>query len=456
MSEVQRLYDRTAVSDLITAPPFAELESRGRRRADRTRRARLAGVAALALLIPGLLLAMPGGDARNTPITAPAASLPAWSAFDIIVQFHDTRYGVAQYPAETCGDGWFSVTRDGGRTWSDLRPHPTVPDLATGPDGSCARAAAVVAGPDTLVLATALPRPAAAAEPTVPDAPGGPVRPDAAAEQARPDAAAEQARPDAAAEPTLPDAAGQQALISHDGGQTWREYRPRVRTADAVPDGIVPRWPCDERPCKETGLGWYDPTTGDWMVLEHQPPGVHYSGVAVGFDGSIWVNGAGPDGAGDFQLAVSRDRGRTWLDRTPADDLDWFDRAGFTAYDGDTAYLFPMGHPPTDAFALLRTTDGGRTWLPAPAAGQFRDIVAVWVDRQGGLGVADLTRRQHLSSDGGATFAPVTLPVWTAWAVTGGLEGSPSDVTAAEPADFYLSEDGLTWRPVAVPYYHRP
>lgn len=203
-------------------------------------------------------------------------------------------------------------------------------------------------------------------------------------------------------------------------------------------------------------MGWYDPQTGDWMVLKNQPPGVGYVGMAVGFDGSMWVYGSGATGDGDFQLAVSRDRGRSWLDRTPAEDTGWLAHAGLTAFDGDTAYLCPMkATTEPDSFSLLRTTDGGETWRPAPAARGFTDIVFVWTDRRGGLGVADLTHHQHLSTDGGNTFVSVELPVWGPFGITGGMQGWPIDYAAADPVDVYLSEDGLTWQPVQIPYYQR-
>ncbi|MDG4821753.1 hypothetical protein O7635_07795 [Asanoa sp. WMMD1127] len=416
MSEVHQRYDRTAVADRITQPPFTELVDRSRRRTLRTRNARLAAVAVAAAVTPGLLLAVPGDNGPDTSVALPTASPAQWDASDIIVEFFNIRYGVAQYPGQSCGEGSLSVTRDGGKTWSSLRPHPTISAASTHPNSheepACTRAAAVVAAPDTLVIPATSPQPGLAEAP---------------------------------------------AFISHDDGQTWREYQPRIRTADSVPDGIVPRWPCDERRCKEEGLGWYDPETGDWMVLKNQPQGVEFVSVSVGFDGSLWVSGSGPDGSGDFQLAVSRDRGRSWVDRTPAEDIDWLAPAGMvTAYDGTTAYLSPMKDTTEpDPFSLYRTTDGGKTWDPQPAARQFNDIVFAWTNRQGGLNVADLAHHQHLSTDGGKTFAPTTSPVWGATPITGGLQGWPIDIAAADPVDLYLSEDGQTWQPVEIPYYQR-
>ncbi|GIF69373.1 hypothetical protein Ais01nite_74080 [Asanoa ishikariensis] len=416
MSDVNDYYDRTAVAARVTAPPFAELVDRSQHRARRARKARLAGVAVLSLLTAGPLLALPGGSAPNTPVAAPSPSVRAWSSFDIMIEFYDTHFGVAQYPGESCGEGWLSVTQDGGKTWSELRAHPKIPDLsartATPGEPACMRPAAMLTAPDTLVMAATMRQSQLA---------GGP------------------------------------AYISHDRGRNWREYQPQVRVADSVPAGVIPRWRCDEQRCKEEGLGWYDPVTGDWMVLKNQPPGANYISVTGAFDDSIWVDGSGPDGSGQFQLAVSHDRGRTWLDRTPKEDIDWLARAGsLTAFDGSTAYLYPMmDTTQPDPFSLYRTTDGGKTWLPAPAAQEFKDVVFVWTNRQGALNIADLTHHQHLSMDGGNTFADITSPVWGATHITGGLQGWPIDVAAADPVDMYLSDDGVTWQPVEIPYYQR-
>jgi photosystem II stability/assembly factor-like uncharacterized protein len=408
MSDLYQRYDRAAVADQLTQPPFAELADRGRRRAHRTRTVQLAGVAMLAALVAVPMLLLPGGSQPDT-VGVPPPSQPTWDAHSIMVTFHDVRVGVAQYPGATCGEGWLAVTQDGGKTWSELRELPRFPVRSTRLDADgrevCAWPAAVPVGADTLVVA-------------------------------------------ASAQP--PDPAGEVTFISHDAGRTWKQYKPKTRTADSVPDGVVPHWPCDERACKEAGLGWYDAQTGDWMVLKNQPPGAEYAGMTVGFDGSLWVYGSGD---GKFHVAVSRDRGRSWQDRSPRLDVEWLEHAGLTAHDADTAYLRPMND--AEPFDLYRTTDGGKTWLPVPAAQQFDDIVFVWVNRKGDLGLADRDRKQYLSTDGGATFAPAQLPVWGPFELTGGMQGWPIDFAAADPVDLYLSVDGVTWQPVQVPNYQR-
>jgi hypothetical protein len=412
MSELHHRYDRTAVTDRITQPPFADLTARSRRRVHRARTARLAAVAMLAALVAAPLLALRGGSQPDT--AGPPGSARGWAFHDVIVNFLDLRHGVAQYLGEACGEGWVAVTEDSGTTWSELRALPKVPDRYTDPgtDGAavCIRPGVFPIASDTLVMQALV----------------------------------------------GPDPADRTTFISHDAGRTWREYQPRVRSADSVPDGMVPWWSCDEVPCHDAGLGWYDAATGDWMVLRNQPPRDGYVAMTVAFDGSMWVYGSGRDGDGDFRLAVSRDRGRSWQDRTPAADIDWLATSGLVAHDGDTAYLYPMDSPKTNPFEVYRTIDGGETWQRVSPAHPLEEIVFVWVNRDGGLGVADRDRNQYLSADGGRTFARTELPAWGPSGITGGLQGWPIDYAAADPVDLYLSEDGLTWRPVQIPYYQRP
>lgn len=418
MSELHHWYDRAAVSGQITQPPFAELAQRGRRRAHRVRAARAAMVAGFAALAVAPLLIAPEENPPGTPAAAPP-STRAWEWYEIHVSFLDPDHGAASYAGDACGEGWVAVTQDGGATWTELRELPMFRDQDRGTDAgdepACIWPLVIPTAPNTLLMV-------------------GPPPPS-----------------------VLPD---WPSFISHDAGQTWREYQPQVRTADSVPDGVVPFWPCDEQVCKEAGLGWYDPLTGDWMVLRNNPPPGADLGVTVGFDGSIWAYGSGNDG--ELPVAVSHDQGRTWLDRSPSDvDVEWLSDAVLTPYDGDTAYLHPADlseepEPPVP-FDLLRTTDGGESWHQVPGAQRFEDVVGVWTDRDGGLVVVDLdtylSGYQYRSQDGGETFSRTELPVSLPLSLPGVLWGQPSNRSAAASADFYISEDGITWHPVEVPHY---
>jgi hypothetical protein len=411
MSELYHRYDRAAVSDRITQPPFDRLADRGRRRAKRTRTVRLAGAAVLAALVAAPLLTLQGGNEPGTSGALAPPSEHVWSRFEILVQFYDRRHGVAHYAGEACSEGWVSATQDGGKTWSDLRELPDVLDkhiYAENDDGLvCYRATVIQIGPNTLVT------PIAGGDPSS----GLPNRPH---------------------------------FISHDAGRTWQRYQPQTKSADSVPAGVSPMWPCDDKTCKEAGLGWYDPRTGDWLDLKNQPAGVDHDALEVGFDGSIWAYGLGS--GGELPLSVSPDRGRTWLDRPQVKNIDGLTGSILRVYDRNTAYL----HAGRDPFFMYRTTDGGETWHPMPAARHLEDVSYVWINRDGWLVVDGRTDDQYISKDGGESFARTELPVRGVSRINGGFEGSPTDRAAVDPVDLYLSEDGSTWQPVEVPYYPGP
>lgn len=416
MPEFRDRYDTAAVSGRISQPPFAELADRGRRRGHRTRIVRVAGVTAVAALAAAPLLTAPGGSESLPPAESPPPSERTWGRGQISVDFFDTDFGVAHYVDRadaSCDEGWFSVTRDGGATWSELVEVPRVPDqislLEIDGEQVCLKPSVLPIGPGTLL-----------------------------------------------AEGPWDMLSEWPFFISHDAGRTWQQYQPQLRTAESVPDGVIPDGDCEDEACQRLRLSWWDPVTGDRMVLRNAPPAMADI-VTVAPDGSIWLHGLVP--GGDSQnLSVSRDRGRSWLDRTPGEDIDIdLGFAGFMTPDGTTAYLYPLQSPIEPApFELYRTTDGGETWHEVPAVQRFGEVGSVWTTRDGGLVVED-DGDLYLSTDGGATFARTDLPARNTWALPGGgLLAWPRDRAAVDPVDLYLSEDGLTWQPVEVPHYPGP
>jgi hypothetical protein len=407
MSELHHRYDRAAVSDRIEQPPFAELVARGRSRARRVRTVRLAGVGVLAALAAAPLVALPDGNGPTVPAPSSPPPVEVVQPRASFAFFLDLDHGLVQYVDAECEASMIRITHDGGATWSEAREVPTDPDYRRPTplpaEPGCFHPMVLQIAPDTLV---------APLQRSFTDGPN---------------------------------------LMSRDAGLTWREYEPQVRTAESVPDGVVPMWPCVRDACSQAGLGWFDPQTGDWLVLENQHPDVGH-GLTAGLDGSLWVYGPGPDGS-DLRLAVSRDRGRSWLEQHSFPDIDRLDASILVPYDGATAYLATMA--PTvypDPFHLYRTTDGGETWQPVLAGQQFEDVVDMWVNAAGGLvvtrSVGD-SYETYISTDGGDTFTSFDLPVVGVVAFHGGFSGFASDPAAA--ASGYLSEDGLIWRPVQIP-----
>jgi hypothetical protein len=429
---------------------------RGRRRANRTRTLRLAGVAAIAALAAAPLLTLPDPTGPSTPA---APSSPASDGAMRIPKFLSLDYGVVLYfHADTCRE-FVAVTEDGGSTWSELREVPMFPgEEAVEAELHCLVDNVIPIATDTIVRS----------------AHGYELAYWAAGEDP----------------PT-------KSYISYDAGRTWQEYEPRVRTADAVPDGVIPSVYCeppeipsgeaypeyredqdysdvapDDLWCHPSQLGWLDPQTGDQMVLRDNPSAV--GDLVVGTDGSIWAGGydawTEEPPEGDYHVSVSRDRGRTWQDVTPVQGEDIDEplterRFLLAAADSDTAYLLSNpwdGGEAEQPTHIYRTTDGGETWQAMPAGQQFREVAAALVARDGTLVVnyfagdnaAGVPEGIALSRDGAESFQETELmPVGEP--IPGGFYGYMYD-TSTETAFRGLSEDGLTWRALDLPEFHLP
>lgn len=416
MSELHDRYDRGAVADRIIQPPFAELAGRARRRAHRHRTVRLAGVATLAALVAAPLLTLPGGGGKD-PAQFPDVEFPddfyGTGGVSFSMEFYDPRHGYATYTGVSCDTAWLSVTRDGGATWSDLREVPGTRKYPASEDGLpgdwvCASPRVIPVSTETLIVLV-----------------GADTR-----------TGYEWVEP-----PTT-------AYISHDAGERWREYQPQVRTVDTVPDGVIVGRHCEDDVCDEAGLGWHDPETGDRLVLRDTPAVMPTASrrPTTAADGSIWVAESDPDLG--FRLMVSRDRGRSWQDRTP-DQLGTIHvgSTAFTTSDGETAYLWasPSG--------LHRTVDGGETWQELPAGQPFASMETMRVAQDGTLVVGELQEgTQYVSGDGGETFRATDQPLWDVRQLVDGWYGFYPDDSVDNPIDGYVSEDGLTWQPIRAPH----
>jgi photosystem II stability/assembly factor-like uncharacterized protein len=417
MPELRDLYDREAVASQINPPALAALEERARHR---VRRNRVAGAAVIAALVAVPLLTIQGEDDLGgppplqtpspspSPPAAPALPPPLQDPGDHVVNltFSNLSHGFAVHqtgPHDLCA-AWLSTTEDGGSTWSELHQLPgSYHDESTEDDGGCFAPELVPVAAEILVLN------------------------------------------ELSDSPT--------SYISRDAGQTWQEYHPRARAADAVPAGVNLQTHClSENLCEEQVLSWHDPETGDIVELSGNAPGAFTADVRVATDGSIWLAGIGAQTG--YHVSVSRDRGRSWQTTTLGEDPDLTDLvngAAFTTHDGVTAYCATRGSTAgrDGSGSLYRTVDGGMSWQRIADGRPVSPIFGLWVTPDGSLVAVDDRHGRYLSTDQGETFAPADLPVESVQPIPGGFYGMVSDPD--RPHDAYLSEDGLVWRPVQAP-----
>jgi photosystem II stability/assembly factor-like uncharacterized protein len=235
---------------------------------------------------------------------------------------------------------------------------------------------------------------------------------------------------------------GGDLFVSRDGGATWQP-RPGL-----PPEGLVADLAVDPRDprtvyaqmgslhrTRNGGRSWApigpDLVSAVGFALDTADPGVLYAATSgglyrspdggdtwflVGFEGTLVLAvAADPRDASTLYAATPRetggavlvwkssDRGATW---TAAPPLEFFSFPGtpnfrFDPAQPDTAYLFFSVYPSQPA-PLYRTTDGGASWAPLPAAPGVRDVAATPQGLLFAAGDAGIAR----SSDRGETWAP--------------------------------------------------
>lgn len=190
--------------------------------------------------------------------------------------------------------------------------------------------------------------------------------------------------------------------LSRDGGETWtpitagqavklaamsRDNRPITeRVGDAVSTAPA-KWPvamldvdaANGKP-RSTYLAAVDPATGVWHRLANSPmtrPSDSLDGVRADPTGALWVTyrTLRDSMAGHMVLAVSHDRGRTWI-RHPIPEAGQFVLMPPLSVDGQHAVV-PVQYGPQPEvdqkwmqYGVLITDDGGRTWRLQRTHGQ--------------------------------------------------------------------------------------
>ncbi|MDP9240378.1 MAG: hypothetical protein M3O55_07025 [Actinomycetota bacterium] len=218
--------------------------------------------------------------------------------------------------------------------------------------------------------------------------------------------------------------------ITHDGGRHWQRAAAVARgaVAESVPAGGRATLGCvpTVRPggCDAFRVAVTDPATGADAPLRHQPALRHpLIAAAPAGDGSLWVSGT--DRAGRAAVAVSTDRGRSWITSTLPFTIDNVLHMTLLTRGGPLAYALVTAvelHAPRliGLNGIARTDDGGRTWrivraddrsrpATARAAALLADGVLVVSVEPPDVGV-------FTSRDGGQSFGPMAeAPAGLSW-----------------------------------------
>jgi len=196
---------------------------------------------------------------------------------------------------------------------------------------------------------------------------------------------------------------------SADGGRTWQP-RPTAPTGqvDAAPVGAKLVVGCDDPgECGRRSLHVLRPD-GTMTRLRPVPSGpkaedFSHSTVrsTMAADGSVWLSAPGSPP----WIAVSRDRGRTWLrSELPGSALP----VDLSTSAGPTTYVLARDLSARQA-GFYRTTDDGRTWTKlALPGGDNVGVAAVSRPDGGALLFDDVTNRLYEIGPTGTTFEQVT------------------------------------------------
>ncbi|MET8089516.1 hypothetical protein [Micromonospora sp. NPDC005220] len=161
---------------------------------------------------------------------------------------------------------------------------------------------------------------------------------------------------------------GDQLRLSTDYGRTWRDADQAMVTVPSFPARAQPVFCPWGRGCGALREPVAVSSTGTVYRLAGKPPSPYPpASIYPSADGTIWVT-YWPGDIGVMVVARSVDRGATWTTWRPPEGADVIAIAGVSAQE---AYLLIAPPPPAGAqpmevegtSQLLRTTDGGRTWL---------------------------------------------------------------------------------------------
>lgn len=423
---------RSEVGDAVRQPDF--LAVRRRARQVRRRRTLTAGMASLATVLTaaGLGHLVPSGPADRHPAgPAPAISgepSNAWPRLASATTAGKELYSVLA-PCGDC-DSELYASSDGGSSWQARTVPPVSGDIDL---------------PRTVTLIPLATKVIAWSE-------RGTVHFGEAVESSVP-APGKTPRTEVA-----PPTRFHRLWITTDGGRTWRRAAVDTPPLASVPEESKPV-DCQLLRITTCAVAAVDPVTGRFAPLVSQPDDITVlpgwtSRINVSPSESLWVPGLDP-ATNKPAVASSSDGGRTWHTHVfhdavaPRADHRTEAVPHVAAGSTDTAYVLTYGAE--NLMQAHYTVDGGLTWQAGDSTRVARysgDFVA----RDGShillTGIGAVTAR------GTGRYAPVTLsgypenPTGTTQVASQQSVERYLVTSATQP---YLSQDGLSWRPVRHP-----
>ncbi|MFG3698998.1 WD40/YVTN/BNR-like repeat-containing protein [Micromonospora sp. NPDC047620] len=401
-------FDVETVAEAVRQPPLGHL-----RRAARLRRRRRAAGAGLAVVVAlaGSFLVPSAGDSGgvNWAGTDPADPPTERGVSELFLLTERIAVGVeVRDPCQVS----FTATEDAGRVWSEWRTAEY--------DGACG---------------------------TTPDAEGLGVS---------------DVRYTVLDERTYLVSVDGQAILSTDGGRTWRDAESAVTDVQAFPARARPVT-CQNGCGAMTRPLAVDPGTDTVYRLADLPATHARRSVDRSDDGALWFVEASPEFGGAATVASTVDRGATWRTSQVPEGVT---PIALGAVSGREAYLLTepratgTNGPPTGSSRLLHTTDAGRTWADVgtdlPTSSMLRPFTVgrdgvllvgeqfaggatayVWVSRDGGR---HFVRGERVGTEGTAGVAPGL--VWL---------GGRDDPSQPATAHVQVSADGETWSRLPLP-----
>jgi photosystem II stability/assembly factor-like uncharacterized protein len=172
-------------------------------------------------------------------------------------------------------------------------------------------------------------------------------------------------------------------------------------------------------------------------------------GVGANPNGDLWVVSR------DGRAFVSKDRHQTWTEvalptRQPDEfGMDQDELCAIDFVDSERAVI--SGSIGEEDSLVLRTVDGGATWLPV----QLPEPLAVWdtcLDSDGNLWLTGHPGSVLVTRDGGATFEAVEPPFGEQTCSQVFFESGVRGAASTGAGEIRLTEDGgATWRDVSDP-----